>query len=378
MLHLTIQQREGYQDGTLEMAEEYLAIDAHLADCAACRDSMQSPSPAMPGRVRSLLTDEAHPDAALIARYARDNSGVPVMVAQHVAACAQCRQDVAGLQVYQRVVTPEIWVEARAALETPGARPGFGEWLRVSFRAAGSVRAFRVGIPVVAVCLLLLCVFLWRSQRVIEITDGSGRWALTRGGQMTGPISLPPELQPLVREALQNRSVETPQSLASLEKPANAGYSPTGTFVRSDLPQLRWEALSDAVSYRCTLTSPDDPNFKRGAPKPISGTSWKLKKPLPRGKIYTWQVVATLRSGRRVPLSGSPRFKVLEQTQAEALAQASKTVAGSHLTLGLLYARAGVLDESEQEFDALLRANPDSETIKTLLNRIRALHHPIS
>ncbi|MCW3097856.1 MAG: hypothetical protein JWL77_3474 [Chthonomonadaceae bacterium] len=130
MNHLTIQQIEGYHSGTLKLAEEYLAI-----------------------------------------------------VAQHVAVCARCRQDVATLQTFRQTVTPEIWAEARAATEAPATRPGFGEWLR----AAIAGHAFRVWAPAMAFCLLLLMVFVWRNQQVVAIQDGSGRWALTRGGRLTGP-----------------------------------------------------------------------------------------------------------------------------------------------------------------------------------------------
>ena len=377
MAHLTSQQTEGYRDGTLELAEEYLAIDAHLADCAECRERLGDSFRALPEGLFRRLAEDAHPAEPFIVRYARNNADVSAPIAQHVAVCAQCSQDVAALQGYQRAVTPEIWAEARAVLETPAARPSFGEWLRGCVRAFGSARKARVWVPAAAVCVLLLCVFLWRNQRVVEIVDGSGRWALTRGGRLTEAIALPSDLQLLVRAALQNRRVETPLALTALASRGDSQYEPTGTFVRSDMPTLQWEALPDAVSYRCTLTSPDDPTFKRGAAKPISGTSWVLKKPLPRGKVYTWQVVATLRNGKRVSLPGSPRFKVLEQAQADNLAQAAQTYAGSHLTLGLLYAQDGVFDEAEQEFATLLRANPDLETVKTLLARVRTLHHPV-
>ena len=157
---------------------------------------------------------------------------------------------------------------------------------------------------------------------------------------------------------------------------ADGRFRPAGTIVRSDLPKLQWESTPNAVTYQCTVTSPDDPKFKRTAPRPIKGAFWVMKKPLPRGKIYTWQVVATLRNGKKVALSGSPRFKVLELAKEQALEQAAKTYAGSHLTLGLLYAQDGDLDDAEQEFATLLRANPDSSLIKTFLDHLRALQRP--
>jgi hypothetical protein len=373
MNHLTSQQIEGYHSGTLELAEEYLAIDAHMAGCATCREQLGARSRALPEGLGRLMAEDAHPEGELLVRYAQENSDVPAIVAQHVAVCARCRQDVATLQTFRQTVTPEIWAEARAATEAPAVRPSFGEWLH----AAVAGRAFRVWAPAMAFCLLLLLVFVWRNQQVVAIQDGSGRWALTRGGKLTGPIPLPADLESTLRKALQNRSLETPGALAALASPADAHYRPAGTIVRSDLPKLQWEPVPNGVSYQCTLTSPDDPKFKRGAPKPMKSAFWVLKKPLPRGKVYTWQVVVTLRNGKKVALTGSPYFKVLEIAKEQVLEQAAKTYAGSHLALGLLYAQNGVLDEAEPEFAALQRANPDSETIKTFLNQLRASHRSL-
>jgi hypothetical protein len=40
--------------------------------------------------------------------------------------------------------------------------------------------------------------------------------------------------------------------------------------------------------------------------------------------------------------------------------------------LGVLYAQAGLLDDAEREFSALLRANPKSEVARKLLSNVRA------
>lgn len=380
MTHLTNQQITGYQAGTLEEAEAYFAIESHLADCPTCQERLQSasqttselPLGSLLEGSGPLLMEEAHPEGTLIVRYARKNSDVPALIVEHIAVCTRCQQDVVALQTYRQAVTPAIWAEARAVLTPLVSRPGFGEWLRAQIRVAATVRAARVWAPAAAVCLLL-GLFWWRKQPAVEILDGSGRWTLTRGGQLTGPVTLSPSLLPQVRDALQTRKLTTPPDLMALVASADAGYSPAGTFVRSDRPTLRWQPLPNAVSYQCTLTSPDAPGFKRGAPKPIRGSFWKVKKPLPRGKIYTWQVVATLRNGEHVWLSGSPRFKVLAQAQEQALEEASKTTANSHLALGLLYAQQGVLDEAAQEFAALQRVNPNSEIVQKFSRQCRHL-----
>jgi hypothetical protein len=52
--------------------------------------------------------------------------------------------------------------------------------------------------------------------------------------------------------------------------------------------------------------------------------------------------------------------KVLEADQADAIERVKRQHPNSHLTLGILYAPMGVLDDAEQEFQALLNANPKS------------------
>jgi hypothetical protein len=41
------------------------------------------------------------------------------------------------------------------------------------------------------------------------------------------------------------------------------------------------------------------------------------------------------------------------------------------LTLGILYAQSGLLDDAEREFQALLRANPQSPLVRKLLRIVR-------
>lgn len=50
----------------------------------------------------------------------------------------------------------------------------------------------------------------------------------------------------------------------------------------------------------------------------------------------------------------------------------SNSIAGSHLTLGVLYAQAGLLDDAERELQLLLRANPQSALAQKLLRGVRA------
>src|SRR5262249_2170578 len=102
----------------------------------------------------------------------------------------------------------------------------------------------------------------------------------------------------------------------------------------------------------------------------------KLSTSLKSGDIYYWQVTA-LKDGKSLtsPVLPAPpaKFKVLESTRAAEVRHARQNHAGAHLTLGVLYARAGLLAESEQELRLLVKANPGSRIARNLLRSVKSL-----
>jgi hypothetical protein len=110
----------------------------------------------------------------------------------------------------------------------------------------------------------------------------------------------------------------------------------------------------------------------------LTGRSWTMPQALVRGKVYSWQVKAT-KDGQEIasprPPAPQAKFRVLDQARANEIAKAKRAYASSHLTLGLLYAEAGLLREAEQEFRLLRRANPDSDIARNLLRQIQSLQH---
>jgi len=97
---------------------------------------------------------------------------------------------------------------------------------------------------------------------------------------------------------------------------------------------------------------------------------------VPRGHVYSWQVKA-LKDGQELtsprPPAPQAKFRVVDQAKANELAQARRAYPSSHLTLGLLYADAGLLREAEQEFRQLQRANPNSDLARKLLRQVQSL-----
>jgi hypothetical protein len=91
--------------------------------------------------------------------------------------------------------------------------------------------------------------------------------------------------------------------------------------------------------------------------------------------IYSWKVLA-VKDGEEVvsprPAAPDAQFKVLEHARVEELEQARQLHSQSHLLMGTLYARAGLLDEAEREFQELIEKNPKSSFANKLLRDLRA------
>jgi len=151
-------------------------------------------------------------------------------------------------------------------------------------------------------------------------------------------------------------------------KPEITLLRPVATFVRDAHPTLEARPLGGATEYKVTLTNPDT-----GRTLPtvsLSSTRWKAAETLQRGQVYEWQVTA--RSNGRNVQSPYARFAVLETEKANALTRAERANAGRHLTLGVLYAQAGLLDDAEREIAALLKADPQHAAARDLLRELRA------
>jgi hypothetical protein len=224
------------------------------------------------------------------------------------------------------------------------------------------------------------------SPFVVALNDGPGQVTLDKDGNVAG---VPPEYQQAVKQTLTAEQIGTPRTLSELigksgvlMGPADEGHpiallGPVGTVVMSDRPVFRWRALDGADGYVVKIY---DADFNEVAASPqLSRTMWAAKRSLQRGRTYSWQVTARV-DGREVisPVKPAPdaRFMVLDQAKANDLIRAKNAGGNSHLTLGILYAQAGLLDAAERELQALLRANPQSSLVHKLLRSISDKRQP--
>jgi hypothetical protein len=61
------------------------------------------------------------------------------------------------------------------------------------------------------------------------------------------------------------------------------------------------------------------------------------------------------------------KFQVLARARLEELQRVRRVYPAAHLTLGVLYAQAGLEAEAAREFQLLVRANPQSDVARKLL-----------
>jgi len=75
----------------------------------------------------------------------------------------------------------------------------------------------------------------------------------------------------------------------------------------------------------------------------------------------------------RSPVAPAPRaqFKILEAEKLIELTNLKKLEPTSHLTLGLTYARFGLLAEAEGQLQILARENPNSPVATRLLRTVQ-------
>jgi hypothetical protein len=147
--------------------------------------------------------------------------------------------------------------------------------------------------------------------------------------------------------------------------------SPFATLIVSDRPTFRWTPLSGAESYRVSLF--DEALHLVVASDPISETEWETTHRLHAGTVYTWTVTA-LKRGREIVAPATPARAEFEVIRRSALAKLNRNLqrAISGEARGVLYAKAGLLDEAEREFDAYLADHPDDYRTKEVLQTVRS------
>ena len=413
--HLTNVQIENFIAHRLPSGELVTAT-RHLAVCSECRQRVNAQTGAWE-RVAALQTS-LRPEAQAVhlsyedlAAYV-DNVGDAIaheISANHLGVCSQCTAIAQELQALRESLQPPI---------SP-ARKTWLEWLRTAWPAPALLRPVFL---TTAVAVVVLITFVWwrrpvsvsepmvvivRSSpkpapsvaaslaptpistetpvAIASVNDRGGQITLDQAGNVIGVTALSKEAEHALKQALATQKLETPTALKSLARrpatlmgdaadaPAIKLRSPIGAFVKDAQPLFRWQAVPGAQHYTITVL---DENFTAVATSPsLTQSSWRVTTPLQRGQTYLWQVTAEVDGKRLTSTSANTpeaHFRLLsgEKTrELQTLVQSND----SHLLRGVMYAKAGLLDEAERELQALLKMNPRSSIARRLLQNVRAL-----
>jgi hypothetical protein len=148
---------------------------------------------------------------------------------------------------------------------------------------------------------------------------------------------------------------------------------PLTTAVATDRPEFAWTAVPNASSYRISVF---DAALNRVADSgSITTTRWRPASPLARGRAYAWQVRAETPAGSVLapgPDLPEAKFQVIDADLAAPIDRARAEPRPSHLGLAVMAARVGLLDDAENELQALLIDNPGSPIVTDLLRQVRA------
>ena len=406
MEHLTQKQIEGYSLRELTAAE-LLDVSDHLGTCEACRR-----------RVESALSNDAaffalHEDAlgengSAPAHLTSDQTADYVdrhlsgdalqLVNDHLAGCEHCALAVADLRAFRNEIAPSLDHDYGPTVAR--AQVGWRERFASLFKVA-PLPAFG-GAALAVLLLAAIAWIIWRSPKENKQQVAVAPSPVSQPSPSVEPSmppqpapavvaqlndgAVPPAYQDRVKKVLASQKLERSSQLQGLSRPSSTlmgadsksqpfvVVEPVGKVVLSNQPAFRWSAMEGASGY---LVEVYDDQFKLVASSPeLTNRSWTITQPLARGKVYSWQVKAT-KDGQEVtsprPPATQAKFRVLDQAKANEIAKAKRDYSSSHLTLGLLYADAGLLREAEQEFRLLYRANPDSDVARNLLRQIQSL-----
>jgi hypothetical protein len=302
--------------------------------------------------------------------------------------CRRCAEDVADLRALREELQPS---GARLGART---RPGWRGYAGMALVAAGLAGVLvwtslgREAQPERDAASTDPAVSAAPATRApvprLVLRDGNETVTIDADGTLSGVPGLREEETRLVRQVLEEGRLRVPPFISALAGSSGTLMSgppdpatfrplrPLATAVESDRPQFEWTPLDRATAY---VISVFDQNFDRITESPpLTEVSWRPAAVLARGRTYQWQVRASVGDREIVapaPPASEARFRVLSRAEADRLAEARRRLTAD-LALGILLARAGVLDEAHDAFRRLATANPTSREPRMLLEDIRA------
>jgi hypothetical protein len=223
------------------------------------------------------------------------------------------------------------------------------------------------------------------AEATVVLNDRGVTITVDKSGNVAGLDDVPAPTRDEIAKVLLSERLEQPAILKELggqegslrgSKKASPFklMSPSRTVIVTTRPTLKWEKASGATSYRVYVNDLAGLDVARSEQLPSERTEWTLRKPLKRGEIYAWTVVAVV-DGKEIvspgPSSPEMKFQVLPLSSLRELNHLEKR--GLHLALGVFYTKSGMIDAAEREFQELVRLNPNDKITKDLLRSVRLM-----
>jgi hypothetical protein len=410
---------------------ELVAAAMHTTECQSCHDRFVAELKRQRGSIPLNFTLEPeywfrhdHVDFEQLVALADKtlDQDTEEIINIHLKTCESCREDVRSFLAFRNATAREMNVsfgpiDYESTYDVPTPR----WWQRLQTRPAYAVAA----ILFVAIAVLIGVVALNRrsgpleankqehqnpdierspsvssspapsvvsspssgaeSEKVAILKDRGGEVTIDKNGRITGLDELSETNRQYIAQAALSEHLEPPDGLRHLSGEQSGlrgndngrqGFRlvyPVRRVVIDNRPLFQWESLSDVSSYRVYVLDANGNQVGESEELAPTKTQWKAPAPLPRGQVFSWTVVAVV-DGKKVvsPSASAPeiKFAVLSAENFQELTSLKKS--NSHLALGVFYARAGLLNEAEREFQSLLKLNPQSELTKKLLQSVRS------
>ena len=307
----------------------------------------------------------------------------------HLSQCEQCRL------ALEKLVTPFALTQWAAGLARYENKPEEVIPQKVDPRPIPVKVPFRspwprlLWIPALATALTAVGIFLWKRPGpetaknvpapppvVAQLRDGSGTLQLDSNGALHSPFAMDAAGQMALTQALKSRSLPlaaipselaaAPGTLLGPSKPDEfSPLAPLSITVYSDRPEFRWQGLPGALTYELQIF--DSEFHEVDSSGKIRTTEWTPVKPLARGALYQWQIIA-YRANDSVrtptPPSADARFRVLNAESFQKI-EAARAMR-EHFLAAVLFAKAGMKDEARKEMDVVAVLNPGSDLIKDI------------
>ncbi len=148
---------------------------------------------------------------------------------------------------------------------------------------------------------------------------------------------------------------------------------PGNVVIRGTQPTIRWMPFEDATKYRVIVSKVGETKTTVASVF-VTGTQWKLDRPLERNYRYTWQVI-TEKNGKDIygVWQGRPvaEFFVIAEDKLVQIRQAEKNYQANtdpmaRIVLAARYAKAGLVEDAKRE----LKNFPTDHSQAALANQL--------